>query len=89
MIFDKSKCAKCKYHGYLGSVSNKQNAEAVEKVIFCDFAHLQKQTCLYSEHGKVLDRRGTNPEKCALYVKGNRQHYYGFGAKSKNNGKGE
>ena len=83
MIFDKTKCAKCKYHGYLGSISQTQSDESRERVIYCDYAHLQNQTCLYADGKKTLDRRGTDPNKCALYEKGTRKHFYGFGAKRK------
>lgn len=60
-MFDKKKCRQCKYH-------------AVREVgVHCNYSGVTGVTCLRrTASGGVIDTRGNNPKKCALYKKGER-----------------
>jgi hypothetical protein len=78
MGYNKKKCVKCKYHGYFGSKSYVTSDESAGRFIMCDYAKYTGRTCLYSEHGKVKDRRGVDSNNCKLYEPGNRPHMNRF-----------
>ena len=53
----------------------------------CDYAKYTKRTCLYSDRGKVKDRRGDDPNHCLLFEKGERPKGSGFNGEPKKKGK--
>lgn len=59
-MFNKRKCAKCKYHGNFNGGQ-----------IFCYYSALSNDgTCLTLKNKKVVDRRGNDPKNCELFSKG-------------------
>lgn len=71
MMFDKSKCKQCKFHGYFGSKSGASyNSEYNH--IMCDYAKYNKRTCLRKQGTSVIDIRGDDPKNCKLFIKGRR-----------------
>ena len=71
-MHNKKKCVRCKYHGFFGSRSYGTSEETFGRTMICEYAKITNKTCLYSDHGKVLDRRGTDPDNCLLFERGER-----------------
>ena len=57
---DKTKCRRCKYRG---------GANAAY-LLFCNYSAIADQTCLHRENGKIVDRRGTDPNNCLCFEEG-------------------
>ena len=55
---NKRKCNTCKYCGRITTVG-----------IHCNYS-LSGKTCITREGDKLIDRRGTDPNKCELYERG-------------------
>lgn len=71
-MFNKKKCEKCKWHGYLTNAVSKISGETRYRQLICDYAKYHDHTCLHAVGVEVEDRRGDDPNNCLLYVKGAR-----------------
>ena len=76
MMFNKKRCAKCKWRGYLGGQSIQASDAVRGRHLICDYAKYNNHTCLYSSGGKVKDRRGEDPNHCKLFESGPRPNGY-------------
>lgn len=56
-------CSKCVYRGVWNSGLFR---------LFCNYSMVTRHTCLTidKETGKTIDRRGTDPDNCKLFEKG-------------------
>ena len=75
-MFNKKRCAKCKWRGYLGSYAIRGSEEAHGRHVICDYAKYHNCTCLYSAGREVKDRRGDDPNHCKLFETGPRPDGY-------------
>ena len=57
---NKNQCRRCKYRGGAMDAYN----------IICNYAFIADQTCLHRENGKIVDRRGTDPNNCLCFEEG-------------------
>ena len=55
---DKNQCRKCKYRGGGDDTFH----------MFCNYAFIADQTCLHKVDGKIVDRRGNDPNNCKCFV---------------------
>ena len=59
---NREKCKKCKYRG--GTVDT--------ITMFCNYAFIAEQTALHKVDGKIVDRRGTDPDNCLCFEEVNK-----------------
>lgn len=68
-MYNKKKCRKCKYSSYIGGGHKKYTSDLK---ITCNYSMITDQTCLFRKNGKIVDRRGNDPENCKLFDDGNK-----------------
>ena len=66
-MFNKKKCAKCKYHGSFSTKAYHSTEDGVLRNMTCDYSKYANQTCLHSVGHTVVDRRGSDPNDCKLF----------------------
>ena len=71
-MFNKTRCKKCKWHGYLSNSTAKLPDSSRDRVVMCDYAKYHDHTCLHAVGINVEDRRGDDPDNCLLYIEGER-----------------
>lgn len=76
MIWDKKRCMKCKFRGYLYGptpTSMEQIENSSSDRIFCNYAQYSgKGTALKRQGADIVDTRGDNPKKCKLFEPGSK-----------------
>lgn len=68
--FDKQKCIKCMYHcnltgGFRAKIGDKNYVSIV-----CDYATINRQTCLINTSEGTIDLRGEDYNDCKLFKEG-------------------
>ena len=71
-MFNKKKCGKCKWHGYLSNAMTKVDGVTRYRQLICDYAKYHDHACLHVVGMNIQDRRGDDPNNCELFVQGER-----------------
>lgn len=70
MRHNKVKCLDCKYHGFLYCCAE-GNFTYEGKTVACMYsANARDEGVLVIRNGKVIDRRGNDPDDCKLFERG-------------------
>lgn len=76
---NKAICRKCKYHTYMGNMgkgnkSFERMTDLEKSHIACYRSVMLSETCMKNVHGKLVDSRGDDYNKCNLFEPDDREH---------------
>lgn len=68
-------CLKCKFHGWFGPIPPEVNRglpvkEESKKNVCCAYSSVGRGTALKNVHGRLVDQRGKNKDRCKLFEAG-------------------